>query len=73
MKNIWIGFSVVCRSWMCGKAIADKLNDYFIENGPKLSIDTANKIQFNLYLTPPVKPRSIDTNLNDIEKSKSQA
>ena len=37
------------------KIIADKFNEYFTEIGPKLarSIDAANKIPFNSYLTTP--------------------
>ena len=37
------------------KIIADKFNEYFTEIGPKLarSIDAANKVPFNSYLTTP--------------------
>ena len=37
------------------KIIADKFNEYFTEIGPKLarSIDAANKVPFNSYLTKP--------------------
>ena len=55
------------------KNIADKFSDYFTEIGPKLakSIDTANKAQFDSYLTPPCAAsfNFAYTNPVNIEKS----
>ena len=54
------------------KNVADKLSEYFTEIGPKLakSIDTANKAQFNHYLTTPCAASFsfVYTKPDDIEK-----
>ena len=54
------------------KIIADKFNEYFTEIGPKLarSIDAANKVPFNSYLTTPCAAsfNFAYTNPNDIGK-----